>query len=250
MKEIVFTRKELYELVWSEPVTHLAEKYHISDNGIRKQCVKKDISLPPVGYWQKIKYGYKPTKTKLSNKKYKENETITIHEGYEKNNKLPDKQYFLNAIKEAKRLNFVVPEKMSHMDILIRQTKSSFKRDYSYEGIYRSVEGVPMRVSKNLMGRALRFMDTIIKLLRARGHQLIKEYHHHYIVIFGIKIDYRIREKLRIEYNVSNYRELHPTGILMFTVQVDSTNKVWKDGKKMLEEQLDTILNYLELKAQ
>ena len=51
MEKIVFTREELYELVWSEPLTRLAKKYNISDNGIRKKCKKMNIPLPKVGHW-------------------------------------------------------------------------------------------------------------------------------------------------------------------------------------------------------
>jgi len=32
MKELVFTRKELYDLVWSEPLIQLAKKLNISDH--------------------------------------------------------------------------------------------------------------------------------------------------------------------------------------------------------------------------
>lgn len=65
MEEIEFTRAELYDLVWSEPLSRLARKYNISDNGIRKICKKHNIPLPVMGHWQKVQYGYKVTKTKL-----------------------------------------------------------------------------------------------------------------------------------------------------------------------------------------
>lgn len=59
MEKIEFTREELYELVWSEPLSRLARKYDISDTGIRKKCKKMNIPLPQNGYWSKIKFGYK-----------------------------------------------------------------------------------------------------------------------------------------------------------------------------------------------
>ncbi len=33
-----FTRQALYELVWSEPMQHLAKKFSISDRGLAKIC--------------------------------------------------------------------------------------------------------------------------------------------------------------------------------------------------------------------
>jgi hypothetical protein len=52
-----FTRKELYDLVWSTPMTKLAKRFGISDVGLRKICVKHDIPTPPLGYWAKLNFG-------------------------------------------------------------------------------------------------------------------------------------------------------------------------------------------------
>jgi len=56
MNKLVFTRQELYDLVWSEPLIRISRKYNISDNGLRKICKKMDIPLPDNGYWQKVHY--------------------------------------------------------------------------------------------------------------------------------------------------------------------------------------------------
>lgn len=50
-------RLKLYEEVWSEPMTTVAVRYGISDNGLRKRCKALNIPLPPVGYWAKVKAG-------------------------------------------------------------------------------------------------------------------------------------------------------------------------------------------------
>jgi hypothetical protein len=52
-----FTRKELYDLVWSTPMTKLAKLFGISDVGLRKICVKHNIPTPPLGYWAKLSFG-------------------------------------------------------------------------------------------------------------------------------------------------------------------------------------------------
>ena len=38
MKTQEVTRKELYDLVWENPMSKLAKKYNLSDNGLRKVC--------------------------------------------------------------------------------------------------------------------------------------------------------------------------------------------------------------------
>lgn len=47
------TRKELYDLVWSKPMTEIAATYRLRDIHIAKACDKNDIPRPPAGYWQK-----------------------------------------------------------------------------------------------------------------------------------------------------------------------------------------------------
>lgn len=62
-KSIKQIRQELYEDVWSKPMTSLTEKYKLSDNGIRKRCKSLNIPIPHLGYWAKLKAG-KPVEEK------------------------------------------------------------------------------------------------------------------------------------------------------------------------------------------
>lgn len=54
-----FERAALYEEVWSTPMTSLAKKYGLSDNGLRKVCKALSIPLPAVGHWAKIGAGHR-----------------------------------------------------------------------------------------------------------------------------------------------------------------------------------------------
>lgn len=80
MKTITLTRKELYDKVWSVPMTALAKKYNLSDNGLRKICKKHNIPLPQVGYWQKLQYNKKVSKTPLPKLKDEKDIEISIDE--------------------------------------------------------------------------------------------------------------------------------------------------------------------------
>lgn len=50
-------RQTLYEEIWAEPMTTVAVRYGISDNGLRKRCKSLNIPWPPSGYWAKVKAG-------------------------------------------------------------------------------------------------------------------------------------------------------------------------------------------------
>ena len=60
-----FTRKELYELVLSKPMSELAKVFEMSDVGLKKICKAAYIPTPPLGYWAKLKNGKKVVKTAL-----------------------------------------------------------------------------------------------------------------------------------------------------------------------------------------
>lgn len=59
------TRKELYDLVWSVPMTKLAARYGISDVALRKKCVKHDIPTPGLGHWARLQAGQRLPRPKL-----------------------------------------------------------------------------------------------------------------------------------------------------------------------------------------
>jgi hypothetical protein len=65
MEKQTFTRKELYDLVGSEPMFALSRKYNISDVGLRKICIRMRFPLPKAGHWQKLQFGKKVPKSLL-----------------------------------------------------------------------------------------------------------------------------------------------------------------------------------------
>lgn len=52
-----FTRQELYDLVWSEPMAQLAKKFGLSDVGLAKACRRVVVPVPERGYWAKLRAG-------------------------------------------------------------------------------------------------------------------------------------------------------------------------------------------------
>lgn len=54
-----FTRLELYNLVWSEPMRDIAARLGLSDVGLAKACRNASIPVPPRGYWNKKKAGHR-----------------------------------------------------------------------------------------------------------------------------------------------------------------------------------------------
>jgi hypothetical protein len=82
-------RMKLYEEVWSEPVTTVAVRYGVSDNGLRKRCKALNIPLPPLGYWAKVRAG-KSVADRPPLPPY--DETILSYESYEHEQGIPKVQ--------------------------------------------------------------------------------------------------------------------------------------------------------------
>jgi len=58
------TRKDLFELVWSEPMKNLSVRFGISDVALKKTCARAAIPTPDRGYWAKREAGksaYQPS---------------------------------------------------------------------------------------------------------------------------------------------------------------------------------------------
>lgn len=58
-------RSDLYQKVWSVPMTRLAAELGISDVGLAKTCRRHSIPVPPRGYWAKLKAGQHPARIPL-----------------------------------------------------------------------------------------------------------------------------------------------------------------------------------------
>lgn len=73
-----FTRLELYDLVWSEPMWDIAARLGLSDVGLAKACRNASIPVPPRGYWNKKKAGHRVTRFPLPLREPGHSDKVTI----------------------------------------------------------------------------------------------------------------------------------------------------------------------------
>lgn len=78
MAYLRFTRQEFYDLVWSQPLTHLAKRFGISDVALGKACRAAQIPHPPVGYWAKLEAGKHVVKPELPPRSLGQTDIITF----------------------------------------------------------------------------------------------------------------------------------------------------------------------------
>lgn len=255
METTELTRKELYDIVWSTPVSKLTQKYAISPDGIKKICKQFEIPMPDGGYWMKLKFNKKVNMLKL-NPIFDGADKIVFtirEEGSSINVDQTPLTIRTKEIENDPKAPLTVPDKITKPDTLTIQTKeywSESKGNAFYKG-YKKLH-FPIRVGEKHKERALRFMDTLTKLLRYRGHNIAKENHDTCILIDGIYIDFDLREASKripptTQYGTSEYI---PTGEFILKIGKYSKEKEWRDGKIKLEELLARIVAKLEIYAQ
>ncbi len=61
----LYSREQLYDLVWSEPIKGLATRLDLTDNGFRKRILPLNIPLPDRSYWAKANASKPKVKIKL-----------------------------------------------------------------------------------------------------------------------------------------------------------------------------------------
>lgn len=54
---MITTRKELFDQVWSSPMTKVAIDYGVTSTALKKTCTRHEIPTPERGYWAKLQHG-------------------------------------------------------------------------------------------------------------------------------------------------------------------------------------------------
>jgi hypothetical protein len=248
------SRQELYDLVWQHPLTTLAKQFDISDTGLRRACVEFNIPLPQGGHWQKVHAG-KSVKI-LELPPSSSNEVITLDD-FEKGTM--EKEYPWSQrqreIENDPRLPLEVPTKLTDPDILITRTKKFLlegnSSDWKYKGMVtvRRNELLDITVQPKNIDRAINFMNTLIKLLRTRGHDIQLQNDNTYAVIKGERIKIHLMELRKMVNNTKGQwpeRDYIPTGLLSLKSDQICRNE-WKDGTRKLEDQLANIIAKMEV---
>ena len=166
------SRNELYDMVWEQPITHLAKKFGITPYQLNKICKQYRISKPLPGYWQKVDMGKKVSQRPLVSDPDLDHKPIIIF------------PQILTSVKpktRKKRSVYIkkpinITETCHKLHPLVAKTKSSgfeIDRERAIYGLRKPRnEYLNINVTPRLVKRALMLADTIIKAIEKRGHKL------------------------------------------------------------------------------
>ncbi|MFX1705652.1 hypothetical protein PV783_16920 [Chitinophaga sp. CC14] len=252
METQIFTRQQLYDKVWSEPLTTISKHFDVSDAALRKICKDLHVPLPPNGHWQKIRFGKPIIQTPLP-LDYQGSGEVTLTAKDQNTPKLSGRKAAAAALIQS---GIRLPEKLTNPDPLViaARKKLADQRADSFQYIGTKScnwDYLDIRVAEESINRTLLLIDTFIKVLRARGNDLQVRNRSTYAVIDSqdFEIHFRERMKRAVVNDKSWTRNAYlPTGLLY--IRIDGYyEKEWTDGKHKLEEQFGSIISYLKEKA-
>jgi hypothetical protein len=170
---VKLTREELYQMVWSKPVTKWSKEFGLSDVGFAKICKKMKVPLPGRGYWAMVQKGLKLTRPILkpihdSKQSVVEIRKRTLDVVESKSTDEDDPLVLFEKLPENK---IVVPERLHSPHPLVKTTEAFLKsRNVDKYGriMNHRLSCLNVHVSKALLPRTMRIMNTIIKELEKR----------------------------------------------------------------------------------
>lgn len=207
-EHVELTRDELYEQVWSKPVSHLAKDYGISDVGLSKICRKHNIPTPPLGYWSKVKAGKKVRKKPLPALTAGNQPKIVIEPGRartagDEKRSIPDE--FQGQLDEAtaRTSSFVAETEPASPHPLTKWARKSFKKPTkSYSGILIPSDRrcLDIQVTEQTIERAILFLDNLLRLVEECGYKItVNEAGGAVLDILGEKMALRVKERIKRE---------------------------------------------------
>jgi hypothetical protein len=204
----ILTRQELYDLVWSTPMSKLAENFGISDVGLSKICDRHRVPAPPRGYWAKKEAGKPVKQTIFVQVDDPLLDRITIDSAREK---LPPpvreiierRRAERNAAKRKRTRSVMAPppvERVTDPHPAVRATATALRRAIP------SVRGVIEAIGPGLGGisigvdsveRIIAFLDSLARACEARGMHLVAEERRMAVVVGDDDASFEITEKTK-----------------------------------------------------
>ncbi|MFO0680500.1 MAG: hypothetical protein U0234_00550 [Sandaracinus sp.] len=151
-------RTELYAAVWEEPATRVAARYSITSTALAKICRKLRVPTPPRGYWAKRAAGQRVARAALPRLVPGQK---TVHVITSPATPQPPRDGVVEP-------TVVVPDVVDELHPMLKRFESRLRRRRD-KNIWAETSCVDIRVSPELLDRALRIMHALLTALSSCG---------------------------------------------------------------------------------
>ena len=264
------TREGLYETVWTDPVSRLAEKYAISGVGLKKLCRRVDVPVPPVGYWQQKAFGRTPERPSLPPAPAACREPIALPlRSPDLESPRPADVAALIGQEESAERRIQVAEQLRNPHPLVHRAgvvlKAAKADDSAIVRAPWAERCLDIAVAKENVPRCLRIVNALARAVETRGWSLkVGEGRDQgtHVGVLGQSVQFEIVERTlrseraltkKDEEDVRKYGrtwgpkwDFRPSGSLELRLNETAGHglrRAWKDAEgKPLEDQLDAVL--------
>lgn len=171
----MIAREELYELVWSMPMTRVAEKFSVSGSYMARVCSILGVPRPERGYWAKLEVGKAPPRPALT-EALPSNQLFWSQDG-----DIPASRFHATTVATA-RAHTRKRREVAGIHFLIQGAKPHYERGYKVKDgqLLRPYKRQLVDVTASSAGleKALAFANDLFNALESAGHRVRLAYTH------------------------------------------------------------------------
>lgn len=261
-----FTRKQIYDLVWSKPLSKLAADFGVSDQGLAKACRRSDVPVPPVGYWQKIAHGKHVEQAPLESEELDEEAIVEIASGVKMRPKPTSMSRFEQSDQKPQRKHV---QKSADAHLMLAKIQRAFSKAKTPEELaYIKVGPFKVRASPQHADRIIAIINAILTAATSENWEVRTTHDDDWELLASdasiqlainentrkvahIPTPAEIRDKQRYSWNDIPEFDHIPSGELKLTI-VNGTylgvRTNWSDGKKQtLESVLPSLIEGISI---
>ena len=218
MPQTELTRQTMYDLVWSKPMTKVAEDFGISGVALKKHCKKHRVPTPPRGYWAKKEAGKPVRQTRLVETADPVEERIVIQGGI--HTELPEAvQKILNDAKAARDMrrraepkeDFISAPLANSVHPAISATAKALRRHKPDKDDAVSATGpgqCGITVGITSVERCIAILDALARSCESAGMQLVPTGAAMTVASSGETVGFRLTEFVCREKHAPTLQEL------------------------------------------
>ncbi len=229
------TREQLFELVWSKPITQLEQSHGFAVGSLAKLCAKHNVPTPPRGYWTQVHAGRPPARARLPR-------------AHDAKIQLPSVRAPSAATSAATDAaddgRIRVPERLSAPVGIVADAREALRdaQDGANDMLKCPAGCWQLTVSRKALGLTLRVADALFKACEQRGWPVRQEGERAVVTVDSIPIAITFTEGFdrseappepkpgyySFHYNRSKAYTYRPSGQL--TIAIEATQRSYQPG--------------------
>jgi hypothetical protein len=243
------TRRAMYDLVWSKPMTKVAEEFGISDVALKKICDRHRVPTPSRGYWARKESGQPVKQVRFYATADPDDEQIVIH-----GPPAPPSLAVREVIKVHRRpvartsrpkpIEFEPIEPLGIIHPSIALTAQSLRQakpgpDGPVGALGAGECGVVVGVTS--IERVIRILDALARALNARGFALMPERRLMRVELGRDEVRFALIERTETRPHIPTDAELAEEERRLRQNERSARLGLWEYGQKRAYPETDTI---------